>query len=100
LSGTGSAAETCGCGFGVCGLSLGVVVSALTLVALLTSLPIALSLLLPLAVITSPPGCRDVICKPTPFTLECDVTCTSVWGCGRQLATPAKSQAEHISENG
>jgi len=37
--------------------------------------------------------CRDVIYVPL-FSLECGVTCTGVWGCGRPRAAPANSQAE------
>jgi len=32
------------------------------------------------------------------FTLECDEICTSVWGCGRRRAAPAKSQEEQRTE--
>jgi len=34
------------------------------------------------------------------LTLKCDVVSTSVLGCGRWRAVPAKSQAEQTTENG
>ena len=42
---------------------------------------------------------RVVVALYVPlFTLECDVICTSVWGCGRRWAAPAKSRAEQRTE--
>ena len=32
------------------------------------------------------------------FTLECDVICTSLWGCGRRRAAPAKSLVKQRTE--